>query len=59
MQVQAGLHKPVWDRDREQNDRTADLLIPTAAKMEGVERAADLIRARFGRKAIYNGQALR
>jgi DNA polymerase-4 len=40
-------------------DLTGDLLDPAAARRAGAERAADKIRARFGRKAIVKGRALR
>ncbi len=40
-------------------DVMADLLEPEAVTRDGAERAADLIRARFGNKAIYKGRALR
>ncbi len=40
-------------------DLSGDLLDPQAAKRAGAERAADAIRARFGREAIIKGRALR
>lgn len=40
-------------------DLTADLLDPEAAKRVKAERAADKIRARFGKDAIVKGRALR
>jgi DNA polymerase-4 len=40
-------------------DLTDDLLDPTAARRAGAERAADRIRARFGRDAIIKGRSLR
>ncbi|GAB1478953.1 DNA polymerase IV [Paracoccaceae bacterium] len=40
-------------------DLTGDLLDPQAVKRAGAERAADAIRARFGREAIIKGRALR
>lgn len=40
-------------------DLQADLLDPDAAKRAGTERAADAIRARFGKDAIIKGRALR
>ena len=40
-------------------DLSGDLLDPQAAKRAGAERAADSIRARFGREAIIKGRALR
>ncbi|MBL9056906.1 MAG: DNA polymerase IV [Rhodobacteraceae bacterium] len=40
-------------------DLSGDLLDPQAAKRAGAERAADAIRARFGRAAIIKGRALR
>lgn len=43
----------------EQADRSADLLDPDAGKRATAERAADAIRARFGKDAIIKGRALR
>ncbi|MFT6452196.1 MAG: DNA polymerase-4 [Halocynthiibacter sp.] len=40
-------------------DTTADLLDPDAAKRAAAERAADKIRARFGKDAIVKGRSLR
>ncbi|TMV77892.1 DNA polymerase IV, partial [Thioclava sp. BHET1] len=40
-------------------DLTADLLDPDASRRAGAERAADRIRAKFGRDAIVKGRALR
>ncbi len=40
-------------------DREGDLLDPDAVKRAEVERAADAIRARFGKDAIVKGRALR
>lgn len=40
-------------------DLEADLLDPEAGKRERAERAADAIRARFGKDAILKGRALR
>lgn len=40
-------------------DRTPDLLDPGALRRAGAERAADAIRARFGRDAIRKGRSLR
>ncbi len=40
-------------------DAAPDLLDPEAAARVGAERAADAIRARFGRKAIVKGRSLR
>jgi len=40
-------------------DLIGDLLDPGAARRAGAERAADKIRARFGRNAIVKGRALR
>jgi DNA polymerase-4 len=40
-------------------DLSGDLLDPGAVRRAGAERAADAIRARFGRKAILKGRALR
>ena len=40
-------------------DLTHDLLDPGAAKRAEAERAADKIRARFGKDAIMKGRALR
>jgi DNA polymerase IV len=40
-------------------DREGDLLDPDAGKRAEVERAADAIRARFGKDAIVKGRALR
>lgn len=40
-------------------DRTPDLLDPGAARRAGAERAADAIRARFGKEAIRKGRSLR
>lgn len=40
-------------------DLSGDLLDPQAVKRAGAERAADAIRARFGREAIIKGRALR
>ena len=43
----------------DQADRSGDLLDPDAAKRARAERAADAIRARFGKEAIIKGRALR
>ncbi|WP_103335411.1 DNA polymerase IV [Pseudotabrizicola formosa] len=43
----------------DQADRSADLLDPDAGKRAMAERAADAIRARFGKDAIIKGRALR
>ncbi|MDO9639322.1 MAG: DNA polymerase IV [Pseudotabrizicola sp.] len=43
----------------DQADRSADLLDPDAGKRAMAERAADAIRARFGKEAIMKGRALR
>ncbi|TGD67135.1 DNA polymerase IV [Tabrizicola sp. WMC-M-20] len=43
----------------DQADRSADLLDPDAGKRANAERAADAIRARFGKDAIIKGRALR
>jgi DNA polymerase-4 len=43
----------------DQADRSGDLLDPDARKRAAAERAADAIRARFGREAIIKGRALR
>ncbi len=40
-------------------DQTSDLLDPSAPKRAAAERAADAIRARFGKDAIVKGRALR
>jgi DNA polymerase IV len=40
-------------------DLTRDLLDPGAASRAGAERAADAIRARFGKNAIVKGRSLR
>jgi DNA polymerase-4 len=40
-------------------DVQADLLDPDAARRVGAERAADVIRARFGKDAIIKGRSLR
>ncbi len=40
-------------------DRSGDLLDPEAAKRSKAERAADLIRERYGSEAIIKGRALR
>jgi DNA polymerase-4 len=40
-------------------DRSGDLLDPQAARRAQAERAADAIRARFGKGAILKGRALR
>lgn len=40
-------------------DRQPDLLDPDAARRAGAERAADAIRARFGKDAIIKGRSLR
>jgi DNA polymerase-4 len=40
-------------------DLQADLLDPDAARRAGAEKAADAIRARFGKDAIIKGRALR
>jgi len=40
-------------------DVQADLLDPEAARRVGAERAADVIRARFGKDAIIKGRSLR
>ncbi len=40
-------------------DLTGDLLDPGASRRAGAERAADRIRARFGKDAIIKGRALR
>ena len=40
-------------------DREGDLLDPDAGKREGVERAADALRERFGEGAILKGRALK
>lgn len=40
-------------------DREGDLLDPDASKRAGAERAADLIREKFGAEAIIKGRALR
>ncbi len=40
-------------------DLTGDLLDPQAARRAGAERAADTIRARFGKDAIIKGRSLR
>jgi DNA polymerase-4 len=42
-----------------QADLSADLLDPDAPRRAAAERAADAIRARFGREAIIKGRALR
>ncbi|MDR7124164.1 DNA polymerase IV [Pseudotabrizicola sp. 4114] len=43
----------------DQADRSGDLLDPDAGKRAKAERAADAIRARFGKEAIIKGRALR
>ena len=43
----------------DQADRLGDLLDPDAGKRARAERAADAIRARFGKEAIIKGRALR
>jgi DNA polymerase-4 len=43
----------------DQADRLGDLLDPDAGKRAKAERAADAIRARFGKEAIIKGRALR
>ncbi|RGP37356.1 DNA polymerase IV [Pseudotabrizicola alkalilacus] len=43
----------------DQADRSGDLLDPDAGKRASAERAADAIRARFGKEAIIKGRALR
>jgi DNA polymerase-4 len=43
----------------DQADRSGDLLDPGAARRAAAERAADAIRARFGKEAIIKGRALR
>ena len=43
----------------DQADRLGDLLDPDAGKRANAERAADAIRARFGKDAIIKGRALR
>ncbi|VDC21276.1 DNA polymerase IV [Pseudogemmobacter humi] len=40
-------------------DRSPDLLDPEASRRAAAERAADAIRARFGKEAIIKGRALR
>ena len=40
-------------------DQSRDLLDPQAPKRAAAERAADAIRARFGKEAIIKGRALR
>ena len=45
--------------DKDQADRSGDLLDPDAGKRAKAERAADAIRARFGKDAIIKGRALR
>ena len=40
-------------------DQSQDLLDPQAPKRAAAERAADAIRARFGKSAIIKGRALR
>jgi DNA polymerase-4 len=40
-------------------DQSADLLDPAAPKRAATEKATDAIRARFGKKAILHGRALR
>ncbi|WP_434615735.1 DNA polymerase IV [Tabrizicola sp. M-4] len=45
--------------DEDQADRSGDLLDPDAGKRAKAERAADAIRARFGKDAIIKGRALR
>ena len=42
-----------------EGDLSGDLLDPNAAKRVGAERAADSIRAKFGKDAIIKGRALR
>ncbi|MFN4130063.1 MAG: DNA polymerase IV, partial [Paracoccaceae bacterium] len=43
----------------DQADRSGDLLDPDAGRRAKAERAADAIRARFGKEAIIKGRALR
>lgn len=43
----------------DQADRSGDLLDPEAGKRAKAERAADAIRAKFGKDAIIKGRALR
>ena len=43
----------------DQADRLGDLLDPDAGKRARAERAADAIRARFGKEAIIKGRSLR
>ena len=45
--------------DEDQADRSGDLLDPDAGKRAKAERAADAIRAKFGKDAIIKGRALR
>lgn len=45
--------------DEDQADRSGDLLDPEAGKRARAERAADAIRAKFGKDAIIKGRALR
>ena len=45
--------------DEDQADRSGDLLDPEAGKRAKAERAADAIRAKFGKDAIIKGRALR
>lgn len=45
--------------DEDQADRSGDLLDPDAGKRAKAERAADAIRARFGKDAIIKGRSLR
>lgn len=45
--------------EEDQADRSGDLLDPDAGKRAKAERAADAIRARFGKDAIIKGRALR
>ncbi len=46
-------------RPEREADLSADLLDPGAARRAGAERAADQIRAKFGKNAILKGRALR
>ena len=41
------------------SDATGDLLAPEAARRLAAERAADRIRARFGRDSIMLGRSIR
>jgi DNA polymerase-4 len=45
--------------EEDQADRSGDLLDPEAGKRAKAERAADAIRAKFGKDAIIKGRALR